>query len=122
MQLIDPKTGEPVEKKKKTVFAKRGNVCLCRIQVSTMVSIEKYSHSQQLERHNSCTWKSYRACIRTACSLAVVNIGSSSRWWRGLSFIFNNFIVCLFCLILFSYSRTELLVVLKDLSLLAGAQ
>ncbi|XP_076917936.1 uncharacterized protein LOC143578156 [Bidens hawaiensis] len=48
MQQIDPKTRKPM--KKKVLFVKNGAVVICRIQVSNMICIEKFSDFQQLGR------------------------------------------------------------------------
>nr|XP_043633051.1 eukaryotic peptide chain release factor GTP-binding subunit ERF3A-like [Erigeron canadensis] len=50
-QKIDPKTGKPVDPmKKKVVFVKIGDVVMCRIKVTNMICIEKFSDFQQLGR------------------------------------------------------------------------
>ncbi|XP_024959025.1 eukaryotic peptide chain release factor GTP-binding subunit ERF3A-like isoform X1 [Cynara cardunculus var. scolymus] len=48
MQQIDPKTRKPM--KKKVLFVKNGAVVICRIQVTNMICIEKFSEFQQLGR------------------------------------------------------------------------
>ncbi|KAI3696122.1 hypothetical protein L1987_79131 [Smallanthus sonchifolius] len=48
MQQIDPKTRKPM--KKKVLFVKNGAVVICRVQVSNMICIEKFSDFQQLGR------------------------------------------------------------------------
>ncbi|KAJ9552713.1 hypothetical protein OSB04_016758 [Centaurea solstitialis] len=48
MQQIDPKTRKPM--KKKVLFVKNGAVVICRVQVSNMICIEKFSDYQQLGR------------------------------------------------------------------------
>ncbi|KAJ9542619.1 hypothetical protein OSB04_029125 [Centaurea solstitialis] len=48
MQQIDPKTRKPM--KKKVLFVKNGAVVICRIQVTNMICIEKFSDFQQLGR------------------------------------------------------------------------
>ncbi|KAL4554230.1 hypothetical protein LXL04_039661 [Taraxacum kok-saghyz] len=48
MQQIDPKTRKPM--KKKVLFVKNGAAVICRIQVTNMICIEKFSEFQQLGR------------------------------------------------------------------------
>uniref|UniRef100_A0A803P7G0 Tr-type G domain-containing protein n=1 Tax=Cannabis sativa TaxID=3483 RepID=A0A803P7G0_CANSA len=48
LQQIDPKTKKPM--KKKVLFVKNGAVVLCRVQVSNLICIEKFSDFQQLGR------------------------------------------------------------------------
>lgn len=48
MQQIDPKTRKPM--KKKILFVKNGAAVICRIQVTNMICIEKFSDFQQLGR------------------------------------------------------------------------
>ncbi|KAI4347233.1 hypothetical protein L6164_008062 [Bauhinia variegata] len=48
LQQIDPKTKKPV--KKKILFVKNGAVVVCRIQVTNMICIEKFSDFPQLGR------------------------------------------------------------------------
>ncbi|KAG8484152.1 hypothetical protein CXB51_022923 [Gossypium anomalum] len=48
LQQIDPKTKKPM--KKKVLFVKNGAVVVCRIQVNSMICIEKFSDFPQLGR------------------------------------------------------------------------
>lgn len=48
LQQIDPKTKKPM--KKKVLFVKNGAVVLCRVQVSNMICVEKFSDFPQLGR------------------------------------------------------------------------
>jgi len=48
MHQIDPKTKKPM--KKKVLFVKNGAVVLCRIQVSNLICVERFSDLPQLGR------------------------------------------------------------------------
>lgn len=48
LQQIDPKTKKPL--KKKVLFVKNGAVVVCRVQVNSMICIEKFSDFPQLGR------------------------------------------------------------------------
>ncbi|CAK8579713.1 unnamed protein product [Lathyrus sativus] len=48
LQQIDPKTRKPM--KKKVLFVKNGAVVLCRVQVSNLICVEKFSDFPQLGR------------------------------------------------------------------------
>ncbi|GKD29829.1 eukaryotic peptide chain release factor GTP-binding subunit ERF3A [Tanacetum coccineum] len=70
MQEINPKTGEPM--KKKVLVAKNGAVLICRIQVTNMICVEKFSDFQKLGRF---TLRSEGKIVRVVNSLKIKNEG-----------------------------------------------